>query len=297
MVSSTNKNEGGQENGLPTTSPNQSRAFADHWRMNQPTIPEAAATSQLRNRGYNDTRSRNQDGGKQYTSRPTSLHIAQNQPNPSDRLQSPQTADGGSEDKPPVFQHQMSTSSTASRPESRRSVSSGSRPPSRPCSRPGSATSVTSSNRHDFQHRQDFHTSSPDFFKPFQSLKNPGYLTQKSMEDVVNRNITPTSIHNNNNYNQRDEKSQRKSSNVSNKSLPENRVANFGPEPANFNNRVANNYPPLPTITQNGAIEENIYCNVNQGFNQNYNSKPACKYFVFSPFVWSFGTLKHWSSK
>ncbi|MCP3660998.1 MAG: hypothetical protein GY696_00645 [Gammaproteobacteria bacterium] len=247
--------------------------------MNQPTIPEVAATSQLRNRSYNDMRSRNQDGSKQYTSRPTSLHIAQNQPNPSDRLQSPQAADGGSEDKPPVFQHQMSTSSTASRPDSRRSVSSGSRPPSRPCSRPGSATSVTSSNRHEFQLRQEFHTSSPDFFKPFQSLKNPGYSTQQSMEDVVNRNLSPTSINNNNNYNQRDEKSQRKSSNVSNKSLPENRVANFGPEPANFNTRAANNYHPLPIVTQNGTMEENIYCNVNQGFNHNYNNKPSCKYF------------------
>ena len=166
-----------QETGFPTVSPNQSRAFVDHWRINQPQPASSGVhDNQFRNRsaaGYtSDQRARGQDGHG-FSSRPTSLHIAHNQSDGS--LQSPPTEESGG--IKPVFQHQTSSSSVASRPDSRRSVSSGSRPPSRPtsrpCSRPGSATSGAGSSRQEIN-RQDFHRSSPDFFKPFQSLKNPG---------------------------------------------------------------------------------------------------------------------------
>ena len=112
-----------------------------------------------------------------------------------------------------------------------------------------------------------------------------GYSSQRSLDDMINPRSSNTINNNNNNKYQRDEKNQRKSSNVSNKSLPENRVANFNMDNtarvanSNMDNtgRVANSNgysTGLPTIPQAGYIEENIYCNVNQG----YGAQPSCKF-------------------
>ena len=123
-----------------------------------------------------------------------------------------------------------------------------------------------------------------------------GYSSQRSLDDMINPRSSNTINNNNNNKYQRDEKNQRKSSNVSNKSLPENRVANFNMDNtarvansnmdntgrvvnSNMDNTArvtnSNGYSTgLPTIPQAGYIEENIYCNVNQG----YGAQPSCKF-------------------